>query len=159
LFPAKGIYGDANRERIASFIAVLRWTGLRIGDVVQLHKSKVSGGYITLRTQKNGKAVKLPLHPEIKLEPKGEYFFWSGEGKSKSAVRDWQRTLRRLGEIAGVHVHAHRWRHTFATDLLSKGVSVSEVAAILGNSPRIIEKHYSQWIQARQSALDSAGGS
>jgi hypothetical protein len=40
--------------------------------------------------------------------------------------------------------------------LLSKGVPVSEVAAILGNSPRIVEKHYSQWIQARQLALEAA---
>ena len=52
--------------------------------------------------------------------------------------------------------HAHRWRHTFATQLLSKGVPVSEVAAILGNSPRIIEKHYSQWIHARQDSVNAA---
>jgi integrase len=32
--------------------------------------------------------------------------------------------------LAGVHIHAHRWRHTFTTELLSKGVPVSEVAAI-----------------------------
>jgi integrase len=85
-----------------------------------------------------------------------EYFFWSGEGNPKSCVGDWQRTFRRLGVVAGVHIHAHRWRHTFATQLLSKGVPVSEVAAILGNSPRIIEKHYSQWIQARQDSLNAA---
>jgi hypothetical protein len=40
--------------------------------------------------------------------------------------------------------------------LLSKGVPVSEVAAILGNSTRIVEKHYAQWIQARQDALEKA---
>jgi hypothetical protein len=43
-----------------------------------------------------------------------------------------------------------------AVHLLSKGVPVSEVAAILGNSPRIVEKHYSQWIQARQDAIEKA---
>ena len=42
LFPRKGIYGEDNRERIKAFVAVLRWTGLRIRDVVQLHRSKVS---------------------------------------------------------------------------------------------------------------------
>jgi hypothetical protein len=30
------------------------------------------------------------------------------------------------------------------------------VAAILGNSARIIEKHYAQWIQSRQDALEKA---
>jgi hypothetical protein len=40
--------------------------------------------------------------------------------------------------------------------LLSKGVPVSEVAAILGNSPAIVEKHYSQRIQSRQDRLNEA---
>jgi len=160
LFPIKGIYGEDNRDRIEAFISVLRWTGLRIRDVVELKTNRVAGGFITVRTHKNGKPVQLPVHPDMKKAiskmPVGEYFFWSGSGNPKSCVGDWQRTLRRLGEIAGIHIHAHRWRHTFATQLLSKGVPVSEVAAILGNSPRIIEKHYSQWIQARQDSLNAA---
>ena len=159
IFSKKGIYGEDNRERIKAFVAVLRWTGLRIRDVVQLHRSKVSDTHVIVRTQKNGKHVMLPLHPEMKEAfetMRGEYFFWSGSGNPKSCVGDWQRTLRRLGVLAGVHIHAHRWRHTFATTLLSKGVPVSEVAAILGNSARIVEKHYSQWISARQTALEAA---
>jgi integrase len=161
LFPAKGIYGERNRDRIRAFVAMLRWTGLRIRDIVQLKWSRMDGKYLIVRTQKNGKAVKLPLHEEIissleKIPQTGEYVFWSGEGNAKSAVGDWQRTLRRLGEVAGVHVHAHRWRHTLAADLLSKGTPVSQVADILGNSPRIIEKHYSQWISSRQDALNEA---
>jgi integrase len=159
LFPIKGIYGERNRERIRAFVAVLQWTGLRIRDVVQLKRSAVQNGFITVRTHKNGKPVQLPVHPDIEASlPKGfgEYFFWNGESNPKSCVGDWQRTLRRLGVLAGVHIHAHRWRHTFATQLLSKGVPVSEVAAILGNSPRIIEKHYSQWIQARQDSVNAA---
>ena len=160
LFPSKGIYGEENRERIKAFVSVLRWTGLRIRDVVQLKRNAVDEKYITVRTHKNGKPVQLPVHPEMLKalsKMRGvEYLFWSGEGNPKSCVGDWQRTLRRLGVIAGVHIHAHRWRHTFATTLLSKGVPVSEVAAILGNSPRIVEKHYSQWIQARQTAIEAA---
>ena len=159
LFPRKGIYGEDNRERIKAFVSVLRWTGLRIRDVVQLHRLMVSETHVIVRTQKNGKPVKLPLHPEMKealAGMRGEYFFWSGSGNPKSCVGDWQRTLRRLGVIAGAHIHAHRWRHYFATQLLSKGVPVSEVAAILGNSPRIVEKHYSQWIESRAIALEAA---
>lgn len=160
LFPIKGIYGEDNRERIKAFVSVLRWTGLRIRDVVELKRSAIDEKFITVRTHKNGKSVQLPVHPEMVEALSNmngvEYFFWSGGGNPKSCVGDWQRTFRRLGVIAGVHIHAHRWRHTFATQLLSKGVPVSEVAAILGNSPRIIEKHYSQWIQARQESLNAA---
>jgi hypothetical protein len=31
---------------------------------------------------------------------------------------------------------------------------VSEVAAISGNNPNIVTKHYSQWIERRQTALE-----
>jgi len=161
LFSAKGIYGEANRERLAAFVAVLRWTGMRVRDVVQLKKSAFHGDYVVIRTHKNKKPVKLMLHSEVKeaiekIKNGNEYLFWSGLGNAKSCVGDWQRSLRRLSDVAGVHIHAHRFRHTFATDLLSNGVPVSEVAAILGNSPRIVEKHYSQWIESRQRSLDLA---
>jgi site-specific recombinase XerD len=156
LFPKKGIYREGNSARIKSFVNCLRWTGLRIRDVVQLKRTAVADGYITLRTQKNGKPVRLPIHRDIDFPAGGEYFFWSGEGNPKSCVGDWQRTLRRLSALSGVHIHAHRFRHTFAAELLSKGVPVSEVAAILGNTPRIVEKHYSQWISQRQKAIDEA---
>lgn len=51
--------------------------------------------------------------------------------------------------------HPHRFRHSLAADLLLKGASVEDVAAILGNSPAIVQKHYSQWIKSRQDRLDS----
>jgi hypothetical protein len=83
-----------------------------------------------------------------------DFSFWSGEGYYKSCAGDWQRTLRRLGKIAGVHIHPHR---TYVRDDVAltwyPGV---EVAAILGNSPRIIEKHYSQWIQGWQESINAA---
>ena len=61
----------------------------------------------------------------LKSVENGEYFFWSG------ACRAWE-----IGNGAcGGSVNQCR-RHTFATDLLSKGVPVSEVAVILGNSRR-----------------------
>jgi integrase len=116
LFPIKGIYGEENRARIRAFISVLRWTGLRIRDVVQLKRSVV-GEYITIRTHKNGKPVKLPLKTEVgealeSMKNQGEYYFWSGLGNPKSCVGDWQRTLRRLGDIAGVHTDMPRkWEY------------------------------------------------
>jgi len=142
-------------------VTVLRWTGLRIRDVVQLKRSAIFDEYVILRTHKNQKPVRLPLHPDILkaleiIAGTGRYVFWSGEGNAKSCVGDWQRTLRRLSVLSGVNITAHRFRHTFACELLSKGVPVSEVAAILGNSPRIVEKHYRQWIDVRQKALDAA---
>ena len=47
--------------------------------------------------------------------------------------------------------HAHRFRHTLATELLGRGASFEDVADILGNSPEIVRKHYAKWSPARQA--------
>ena len=53
------------------------------------------------------------------------------------------RCLRAVLKESGVQgAHAHRFRHTLATELLGRGASFEEVADILGNSPEIVRKHY-----------------
>lgn len=46
-----------------------------------------------------------------------------------------------------VRAHGKRWtildlRHTFATQLAAKGVSLAKIAALMGNSPEICRRHY-----------------
>jgi len=130
--------------------------------VVALRKSAVRSGELTLQTRKTGASVRFPL-PDyavrnlLELTEEGTFFFWSGSGLLKSAVADWQRTLARLFELAGIsHGHAHRFRHSLAVKLLSKGVAVNHVAAILRNSSAVVEKHYSAWVSDRQNALNEA---
>src|SRR5713226_9124943 len=83
-------------------------------------------------------------------------FFWSGIGDIKSAVGDWQRSLRKLFKLAGIKGHAHMFRDTFAVDLLQKGVPIETVAVLLGHSSiKITEKHYSPWVKSRQENLEA----
>ena len=52
--------------------------------------------------------------------------------------------------------HAHRFRHTFAVELLLAGVPIERVSVLLGHSSaRITEKHYSAWVRARQEQLEA----
>jgi site-specific recombinase XerD len=48
------------------------------------------------------------------------------------------------------------FRHTLSVDLLSHGVSLEKVAAILGNAVRIWEKHYAPFVKSRQESLEKA---
>ena len=155
-YPNWGIYKTNTRERVRTSVDVLQWTGMRISDAVQLSRSKIVDGQIILRTEKTGKKVSILMHPFIAKNIGGEYFFWSGNGKVSSAVSDWERTLARLGKISKVKCHAHRWRHTFIIDCLSNGIPVSEVAAIVGNSPRVIEQSCSQWYKRRQDKINES---
>lgn len=155
------VYPDrprGRREQIKAFVLLLRYSGLRIGDATSLTADKIQDGKLMLYTAKAGTAVWLPLPAEA-IETLGRVgkagcLFWSGNGILKSAIADWQRSLKRLFSLAGVKGHAHMFRDTFAVDLLKRGVSLENVAALLGNTPRIAEKHYSPWVKSRQENLE-----
>jgi integrase/recombinase XerD len=152
-----------NRIRLRAVVLVMRYTGLRIRDVVTLRKDHIKHGKLFLRTAKTGTAVFCPLPPEAiealkAIKADGEYYFWSGTSKPKSAVGDYQRALRTLFDNAKTpRVHAHLFRHTFATELLTAGNSLETVAALLGHSStKITEKSYSHWVKGRQEKLEEA---
>jgi integrase/recombinase XerD len=163
-YPIKGVHGVGNVTRVRALVLLLRYSGLRIGDAVALDKGAVKDGRLFLRTAKTGVPVFIPLPEECLLALEkaarlqdGDYFFWTGRGLLKSAVADWQRTLRRLFEIAGISGHAHMFRDTFAISLLLSGVPLDQVALLLGHkNSRITEKHYAPWVKARQDALEAA---
>ena len=135
---------------------IMMHSGLRIRDVVTLTMDKITEGYLELRTQKTGQPVRIPLPDEVLRVVEGLPYrpFWSGVGLPKSAVADWQRTLARLFGLAKVSGYAHKFRHTLAKRLLENGVSLENVAKILGNSAKIVEMHYAQWVKSRQDVLD-----
>ncbi|MGC2210721.1 MAG: site-specific integrase [Candidatus Korobacteraceae bacterium] len=160
LYPEKNSYGHNNRARMLAFILTLRYTGLRIGDVVKLSRNQVQNERVLLHTQKTGAPVHLPLPQRLldalkAIENDTPYYFWTGTG-GKGSLNTWDRAFRKVLTLAGVKGHAHMFRHTMAIELLEKGITVEQVAAILGNSPAIVYKHYAPWIQSRQKALDAA---
>ncbi len=65
--------------------------------------------------------------------------------------------LRKLFKLAGVNRgHPHRFRDTFAAELLLQGVPIERVSVLLGHSSvRVTEKHYSPWVRARQEQLEA----
>ena len=142
---------------------MLRYSGMRIGDVATLNRERVTGNKLLLYTAKTGTPVYCPLPDFVILALEAapttseRYFFWSGESKVKSAVGDWQRSLAKLFKLAGVpNGHAHRFRDTFAVELLLAGVPIDRVSVLLGHqSVRITERHYAPWVRARQEQLEA----
>ena len=50
--------------------------------------------------------------------------------------------------------HTHRFRHTFAVELLLAGSPIEHVSVLLGHSSiRITEKQYAAWVRERQEQL------
>ena len=54
---------------------------------------------------------------------------------SRLTVAGVQYALKLLGKRAGVgNVHPHRFRRTFATDLLNRGMRIEEVMVLMGHT-------------------------
>jgi integrase len=159
-YPQRNAWGHDNRARVKALVLTLRYSGMRIGDVVGLQKSHLKGDKLFLNTQKSGSKIYVPLPKTAvealnAIEPDDGHFFWTGKGLRKSSVADWQRAIRRLFEIAEVTGHPHMFRHTFATDLLSRGIPIEDVSVLLGHkSVRITEAYYSHWVKARRERLE-----
>ncbi len=162
-FPDKsGKTGRSNAVRLRAFILTLRYSGLRIGDVTKLQVAHLQGNKLFLYTQKTNVPV-FCLLPNFVVEALLEtprlserYFFWTGVSTLHTAIGTWQRTLRRLFQLAGLEGHAHRFRDTFSVELLLAGVPMEDVSVLLGHSSvKITQKHYSPWVLERQERLES----
>jgi integrase/recombinase XerD len=171
---ALGLYGDIHKQtpattckQLRALVLVMRYSGLRISDAVSLKRDRVSpgkkGGRLFLYQAKTGQPVWIPISKEViaalaDCTDDGPNYFWPGAGTLQTAQTKWQSRLHKLFKIAGIpDGHSHRFRDTFAVDLLSKGVSLETVSTLLGHtSIATTEKHYAPWVQSRQDALEEA---
>lgn len=145
-------------------ILLLRYSGLRISDAALLQRSRLSGDKLFLYTQKTGTPVWVPL-PTTTIEAlknapsdNEKYFFWNGNCLPTSTVKIWERTFATVFEKAHIPDGTiHRFRDTFAIELLLKGVPIEQVSVLLGHSSlKITEKHYAPWVKARQEQLEQS---
>lgn len=151
------------RRRSRALVYILLYSGLRISDVAALERSALVGRHLTLRIIKTGVRQKVLLHESAanalavlpSVNPK--YFFWSGSSDLQTCVGGLRRVISALGRLAKVHAHPHRFRDTFAVELLTNGADIRTVQQLLGHtSVRTTEKHYAHFVAAHQRLLDDA---
>lgn len=108
-----------------------------------------------------------------------EFYFWTGEGKLHTRASKWGNRLQKLFVLADVRTEEtdkrrrsggklksesesvkvskatpHMFRHTLVRDLLEHGTPMEEIAELLGNSVKVVEKYYSKWDVRRQARLE-----
>jgi integrase len=88
----------------------------------------------------------------------GPLIFGAHQTENVNVITDlWRRKLNRLWALCGpwdVRPTPHRCRHTFARILLQKpGVTVRDVAELMGDTEATILKYCSAWIAERQARL------
>ena len=168
---ALDVYGEIHAQsplriqrQLKALVLLMRYSGLRISDAVSLRRERIdSDGRLFLYQAKTGAPVQLPLPKPVlqslrESEEGNPYYFWSGVGKLKTALTEWQERLKKVFVIAGIpDGHGHRLRDTFAVELLQRGVALQTVSILLGHrSISTTERHYSPWVKSRQDALETA---
>jgi site-specific recombinase XerD len=156
------------RRRSRAMVLLMRFAGLRISDVVTLSRDHILGSRLEKRAVKNHRMIRVELPAvvltalELLPNPKAaaqdnRRFFSKEDAVLRSQVKGAWRTLSAVFKRSGVkRAKPHRFRHTLASELLGKGGTLEEVAAILGDGPATIRRYYAKWTpeyQSRQDAL------
>jgi site-specific recombinase XerD len=130
------------RDR-AIFALMLR-CGLRVGEVADLEFENVNlfGRHIRF-TGKGSKERVVPLSDEmvsllkqcLRIRPKrAPKFFWNKkQPRQPLQINSIQHLLKRYGKQAGVEVHCHLLRHTFARQMTENGVERTALRDLMGH--------------------------
>ena len=125
-------------------------TGLRLSEVVAMEVDDIvelpgRGAYLRVRQGKGRKDRLVPLDADFYKRLKSyvgkqrregtPQLFTSLRGTAARLDREAVKsTLDRLGQDAGVHCHAHKFRHTFASRAIADGVDPLTLQRVLGHT-------------------------
>jgi integrase/recombinase XerD len=141
-------------------VYLLLYTGVRVSELVGIRIADIDflTSQLIVANGKGGKRREIGLRQDVlqlvrqymKEERSESVFHHSGyllvsqraEKMHRDAVRDW---LSKISKELGFHLHPHLLRHTFATLLLKKGVSLAIISKICGHlSVHVTAKYYIQ---------------
>lgn len=145
---------DLRGQQRHAIIATLRWTGCRAGEVSNLHRDRVELAERRLEVLGKGSRPRIVAIPDPLADvlaaftevvrpqlPDTPYLFvnthpFVPDPDKRCSVSALQRECRLAAQGAGLpgRHYPHRWRHSFATELIRAGVGVAQVQRQLGHA-------------------------
>jgi integrase len=154
---------------LEDFILIAIHTGLRISDLTTFHVGRLTDtGEIHIRTTKTGVKVFcwVPEWLQERILERarrvGPFIFGEHSTKDMNVITDvWRRKLIKLWSLCEgpdftwkEKPTPHRLRHSFARILLQRpGVTVRDVAELMGDTEEMVLRHYGAWVPERQERL------
>lgn len=120
-------------KELSAFFRVLAYTGMRLGEVLQLEWRSIQNDTIQVRGQTKNKRVRsIPISPKLKpylmfLDRKRRLFPRSGNAYYKILQTAIEECNLSPGKI-------HDFRHTFGATLAQKGVHIASIKELMGHS-------------------------
>jgi integrase len=146
------------KERV--WLHVLLYTGLRRGDAVMIGKQHVRNGVATIRTEKTGTEVSIPVLPALSetlaLGPTGDLHFIVGETGKPLTMESFGNMFRAACNEAGVKKSAHGVRKIGATRAAEAGATVSELEALFGWTGGTMASHYTKTADRKRLAKQAS---
>lgn len=146
-------------------VLILFWSGLRLGEVADLHVKDIDlrNGVLTVRSGKGDKGRIVPTATELSsalleyLMARPQWHgpeLWLSAGKNgidlggvlkPEGIR--QILKRRCKRARMRYIHPHAWRHGFAMAMLNHGADMSSIANMLGHaSETVTASIYAHWL-------------
>ncbi len=147
----------------ASFVKFTLFTGLRRSELFKLTWDDVdyNRGMITIRSPKGGKTQTLPVSPQAlevlrSLDVRSPYVFPGKNGRQRTDFKGPWLRIRQAARLPG-NFRFHGLRHHFASTLVSNGVDLSIVQALLTHKDARTTQRYSHLKPGamREAALKS----
>lgn len=146
------------RERLLMELCL--GTGQRIGDVLEMRWGDIQDGGITLKQNKTGKRLWVPILPALQealdAAPRKSLFMLTNHrATNRWSYRGASQAIRKIREdIKALDFDIHSWRYNAACELVEAGCNDELAAAVTGQSPKMVA-HYTQQIRQRVRAIEA----
>lgn len=131
-------------KRDLALVSFLYSTGCRVSEVARLNMSDIDFETQEVNVIGKGDKERTVYLTDVAIMHLREYLIerrdfsealFTGKGTTRLGKSGIRAILKRIEQKTGVkNVHPHRFRRTLATDLLNRGMSVQDVAEILGHA-------------------------
>ena len=137
-------------------ILTLLGTGMRVGELCALKLEDIEDegdtAFLKIQRGKGGKFRRVPVSRRLRRElarylnrtrpdASGQELLLKADGRPVR-MRTVAELFQRLRQRVGFRVHAHKFRHTFATEYLRQGGEIERLRRILGHTTYVMVMRY-----------------
>jgi len=149
-----------NAGKYKAFYEVLLYTGIRPTDCYKLAKKHLQGRYLTLRMNKTGNRLSIPLsnHVISTLEALSKHCesdetllfeAFRSDRQKKNCVKTMQSNFT-ADFVRTNNINLHTFRHTYAHNMLNKGVPKEVLQTLLGHRSIKTTEIYANWVRKEE---------